>query len=128
MKLNWLRITDFLFHNIGNNVDYLESTLSPIETYPFFMDEVGKLSGNFVFTSTREDTVTSTGRDATPVLLLLVSVTLRSLLDSLLLDLLIGLFIGLLHTDGKFTPHRLSGTICLFDVDSIEVRDDSDKQ
>jgi hypothetical protein len=95
------------------------------------MDEVGKLSGNFVFTSTREDTVTSTGRDATPVLLLLVSVRLRSLLDSLLLDLLIGLFIGLLHTDGKLTPHKLIGnigTICLFGVDSIEVIDDSDER
>jgi hypothetical protein len=95
------------------------------------MDEVGKQSGNFVFTSTREDTVTSTGRDATPVLLLLVSGTLRSLLDSLLLDLLIGLFIGLLHTDGKFTPHKLIGNIgkiVFFDVDSVEAIDDSDKQ
>jgi hypothetical protein len=94
------------------------------------MDEVGKESGNFVFTSTREDTVTSTGRDATPMLLLLVSGTLRSLLDPLLLDLLIGLFIGLLHTDGKFTPHKLFGNIgkiCFFDVDSIESIDDSDK-
>jgi hypothetical protein len=105
--------------------------LSPIKTYPFFTDEVGKLSGNVVFTSTREDTVTSTGRDATPVFLLLVSVTLRPLLDSLLLDLLTGLFIGLLHTDGKFTPHKFignTGKICLFGVESIEVIDDSDKR
>jgi hypothetical protein len=95
------------------------------------VDGVCKLSGNLVVTSTREDMVTSTGRVVIPAFLLLVSVTLRSLLDSLLLDLLIGLFTGLLHTDGKLTPHKLIGnlvTICLFDVDSIEFMDDSDNR
>ena len=86
------------------------------------------MSGSLVFTSIREDTVTSTGTDGTAVLRLLLSVTLRSLLDSLLFDILIGRFIDLLHTEGKFTPVCKSGTEFLFNVDSIEVTDDSDER
>ena len=68
------------------------------------------------------------GTDGTAVLRLLLSVTLRSLLDSLLFDILIGLFKDLLHKEGKFTPVCSIGTVCLFTVDCIEVRDGADER